>query len=260
MNKNRQDIVHAHSLNKPEAFWMKHAQELYWHKEPQKALELNMKYLRDGTSHRTWTWFPGGEISTCYNCVDRHVQAGNGGAMAIIWESPVTGQRQKYSYNQLLEEVQALAGILREEGVRKGNVVLIYMPMIPAALIAMLAINRLGAVHAVVFGGFAAPSLAQRIESSEPVAIMTASCGIEAGKSPIGYRDLVKDAISRSTFKPPTTIIWQREQLRWHPVVKEDGERNWQRLVKSAKMRGLKTPVVPIRSSEPLYIIYTSGK
>jgi propionyl-CoA synthetase len=150
--------------------------------------------------------------------------------------------------------------VLRENGVRKGDVVLIYMPMIPAALFAMLAINRLGAVHAVVFGGFAAPALAQRIESAEPVAIMTASCGIEAGKSPIAYRELVRDAVSRSKFKPQTTIVWQREQLRWHPVVKEEGERNWQRLVKSAKMRGISAPVVPIKSSDPVYIIYTSGE
>jgi propionyl-CoA synthetase len=260
MNKNHQDIVHAHSLNDPEAFWMQHARELYWHKEPDQALELGTKTLQDGTSHRTWTWFPGGEISTCYNCVDRHVDAGHGEATAIIWESPVTGKRESYSYADLLDEVQALAGVLRENGVRKGDVVLIYMPMIPAALFAMLAINRLGAVHAVVFGGFAAPALAQRIESAEPVAIMTASCGIEAGKSPIAYRDLVRDAISRSSFKPPTTIIWQRDKLRWHPVVKEEGERNWQRLVKSAKMRGVNASVVPIASDDPVYIIYTSGE
>jgi propionyl-CoA synthetase len=260
MNKNGQDIVHAHSLDNPEAFWMKHAQDLYWHKKPRRALELKIKYLHDGTSHKTWTWFPGGEISTCYNCVDRHVQAGNGAEIAIIWESPVTGQKQKYSYNQLLEEVRVLAGVLRDEGVRKGDVVLIYMPMIPAALIAMLAINRLGAIHAVVFGGFSAPSLAQRIEVSEPVVIMTASCGVEAGKRPIQYRDIIRDATSQSSFKPSKIIIWQREQLRWHPVVKEDGERNWQRLVKSARLRGLTAPVVPIRSNDPVYIIYTSGE
>jgi propionyl-CoA synthetase len=260
MSKSQQDIVHEQSLGDPEAFWTQHAKALHWHEEPRQALELSTKTLRDGTSHNTWTWFPGGQISTCYNCVDRHVDAGNGEAIAIIWESPVTGKRQKYSYAQLLDEVETLAGVLRENGVRKGDVVLIYMPMIPAALIAMLAINRLGAVHAVVFGGFAAPALAQRIESAAPVAIMTASCGIEAGKSPIDYRKLVRDALGQSSFKPPTTIIWQREQLRWHPVAKNEGERNWQRLVKSAKMRGVKAPAVPIGSSDPVYIIYTSGE
>jgi propionyl-CoA synthetase len=134
------------------------------------------------------------------------------------------------------------------------------VPMIPAALFAMLAISRLGAIHAVVFGGFSPPALAQRIEAAKPKIIMTASCGIEGGKGPIGYRALIRNAIERSTFKPKKTIIWQREQFRWHPVIKEDGERNWQRVVKSARNRGLKAEVVPVKSNEGVYIIYTSGK
>lgn len=133
------------------------------------------------------------------------------------------------------------------------------VPMIPAAIFAMLAIARIGAIHAVVFGGFSPSSLAQRMEASRPRAVMTASCGIEGNKPPTGYKDLLEEAIQKSSFKPSKTIIWQREQLRWDPVLKEDGQRNWQRLVKSARNRGLKADAVPVDSSDGLYIIYTSG-
>ncbi|KAL2055396.1 hypothetical protein ABVK25_004204 [Lepraria finkii] len=199
------------------------------------------------------------EISTSYNCVDRHVKNGNSNSTAIIWDSPVTGGKEKYTYNRLLSEVETLAGVLREEGVRKGDVVLVYMPMIPAALFAILAITRIGAIHAVVFGGFAPDSLAQRIEASKPVAIMTASCGIEGAKGPIDYKPFIEGAIEKSPHKPERVIIWQRDQLRWDPVRKENGERNWQRLVQSAKNRGLKADSVPVKSNDGIYIIYTSG-
>ena len=129
--------------------------------------------------------------------------------------------------------------------------------MIPAALFAMLAIVRIGAIHAVVFGGFSPSSLAQRMEASRPRAVMTASCGIEGSKGPTGYKKLLEEAIHKSSHKPSKTIIWQREQLRWDPVLKEEGQRNWQRLVKSARNRGLKAEAVPVKSSDGLYIIYT---
>jgi propionyl-CoA synthetase len=132
--------------------------------------------------------------------------------------------------------------------------------MIPAALFAMLAINRIGAIHAVVFGGFSPPSLAQRIEASHPRAIMTASCGIEGGKGPIPYRSLIETAVAKSSFKPQKILVWQRDQVRWDPIVKENGERNWQRLVKSARNRGLKADAIPVKSDEGIYIIYTSGE
>ena len=132
--------------------------------------------------------------------------------------------------------------------------------MIPAALLAMLAITRLGAIHAVVFGGFSPNSLAQRMEVSRPKVIMTASCGIEGTKGPTAYKALIERAIEKSSFKPSITVVWQRDQLRWDPVVKEDGQRNWQRLVKSARNRGLKAAAVPVKSSDALYIIYTSGR
>lgn len=254
-----QDETHKKSIDDLEQFWMQQARELDWHVKPNQALKQYQKKTSSGATHPHWSWFPDGEISTTYNCIDRHVLAGNGDRTAIIWESPVTSEAEKYSYADLLREVETLAGVLREEGVRKGHVVLIYMPMIPAALFAMLAIARLGAIHAVVFGGFSPPSLAQRIEASEPNVIMTASCGIEAGKDPIAYQKLIQAAIQKSAFKPTKTIIWQRDQLRWHPVIKLNGERNWQRLVKSARNRGLKADAVAIKSNDGLYIIYTSG-
>ncbi|KAJ4375222.1 hypothetical protein N0V83_002308 [Neocucurbitaria cava] len=255
-----QDQVYAASIADPEAFWIRQADNLYWHKRPSKALQKSTKHLKKSkVSHDHWSWFEDGEISTTYNCVDRHVKTGNGDNVAIYWDSPVTGQKERYTYKQLLQEVETLAGVLREEGVKKGDVVLIYMPMIPAALFGMLAIARLGAIHAVVFGGFSPAALAQRIEASRPVAIMTASCGIEGAKKPMEYKTMIEDAIQKSNLKPSKTIIWQRDQLRWDPVLRENGQRNWQRLVKSAKNRGLKADAVPVKSGDTLYIIYTSG-
>ncbi|KAJ5117085.1 hypothetical protein N7526_011194 [Penicillium atrosanguineum] len=247
------------SLTDPESFWSGHAERLHWHRKPSRALTRQTKTLPSGTQHEHWSWFPDGEISTTYNCVDRHVASGRGDQVAIIWESPVTHTTEKYTYAQLLDEVEVLAGVLREEGVRKGDVVIIYMPMIPAALIAALAITRLGAIHAAVFGGFAAKSLAQRIEAARPRAIMTASCGVEGSKGPISYRPLVEGAVEASRFKPLKVIVWQRDQMRWNNPDKLSGQRNWQRLVKSARGRGIRAGPVPVKSTDGLYIIYTSG-
>ncbi|KAJ5218337.1 uncharacterized protein N7498_000436 [Penicillium cinerascens] len=247
------------SLTDPETFWSGHAERLHWHRKPTRALTRQSKTLPSGVQHEHWSWFPDGEISTTYNCVDRHVAGGRGDQVAIIWESPVTQTTEKYTYAQLLDEVEVLAGVLREEGVRKGDVVIIYMPMIPAALIAALAITRLGAIHAAVFGGFAAKSLAQRIEAARPRAIMTASCGIEGAKGPISYRPLVEGAVEASRFKPSKVIVWQRDQMRWNNPDKLGGQRNWQRLVKSARGRGIRAGPVPVKSTDGLYIIYTSG-
>ncbi|KAL6167883.1 hypothetical protein ACJQWK_07280 [Exserohilum turcicum] len=240
-----QDQVYAASMSDPEAFWSRQARHLHWHRTPSRALHKGVKHLnKSNVSHEHWEWFPDGQISTTYNCVDRHVEKGNGDHVAICWDSPVTGQKELYTYKQLLQEVETLAGVLREEGVDKGDVVLIYMPMVPAALFAMLAIARLGAIHAVVFGGFSSAALAQRIEASRPVAIMTASCGIEGTKKPAEYRSMIEGAVHKSSFKPCKTIVWQREQLRWDPIRKEDG---------------LKADAVPVNSGDGLYIIYTSG-
>lgn len=254
-----QDAVHRASLSDPDKFWAHHADRLHWHKRYSTVLKRSRKTLADNITHDHWSWFPDGDISTAYNCIDRHVTAGNGKRNAIIWDSPVTSSKQHFTYDDLLEEVETLAGIMREEGVQKGDVVLIYMPMIPAALFAMLASVRLGALHAVVFGGFAPASLAQRIDAAKPKLVMTASCAIEGAKGPLDYRPFVEGGISHSSWKPEKTIIWQRDQKRWNPVLTENGQRDWQSLVQSAKSRGLKAESVPVRGNDGVYIIYTSG-
>ncbi|KAF2155068.1 acetyl-CoA synthetase-like protein [Myriangium duriaei CBS 260.36] len=254
-----QDATYEASISSPDTFWVKPAEQLTWTRSPRTIFRKSTKKLASGVSHPHWQWFPDGELSTTYNCIDRHVEAGHGSRTAIIWDSPVSGSKEKLSYAQLREEVATLAGVLREEGVKRGDVVLVYMPMIPAALIGILAVAQLGAIHAVVFGGFSGASLAQRIEASKPVAVLTASCGIEGAKGPLSYKPMVQEAISLSSHKPSRTLIWQRDQLRWDPVAKENGERNWQRLVKSARNRGLRAVPVSVGSNEGLYIIYTSG-
>ena len=211
-NNDVQDSVQAFSLSDRDKFWDHHAQQLHWHKPYSAVLRQQTKTLPDGTKHPHWSWFPNGEISTTYNCLNRHVEAGRGDNVAMIWDSPVSNSKEKYTYSQILEEVETLAGVLREEGVKKGDVVLIYMPMIPAAIFAMLATVHLGAMHAVVFGGFAAASLAQRIDGCKPTVIMTASCAIEGAKGPLDYRPFVEGAIKQSSHKPSKTIIWARRQ------------------------------------------------
>ncbi|EGC41875.1 AMP dependent synthetase and ligase [Histoplasma capsulatum var. duboisii H88] len=260
MPSHPQDRTLSLSLRSLEEFWSHHAAQLHWHKPPSASLRRSSKTLpASSVTHEHWSWFPDGEISTTYNCVDRHVLSGHGDDVAIIYESPVTGVRERYTYAQLLDEVEVLAGVLREEGIRKGDVVLIYMPMVPAALFAALAIARLGAVHAAVFGGFAATSLAQRIEASKPRAIMTASCGIEGTKGVVDYKPLVEGAIGKSAWKPQKIIVWQRDQFRWKPMLKLEGQRNWQRIVKSGRARNIRAAAVPVKSNDMLYIIYTSG-
>ncbi|GAW25289.1 putative AMP-binding enzyme [Rosellinia necatrix] len=276
-----QDEVQSRSLADPEAFWSAQASLLHWHKPPTSTLTRTTKRLApagDGDDndssggggggggdgggaieHPHWSWFDGGEISTCFNCVDRHVLAGRGDKPAVYWDSPVTGAKQTLTYAQLLDEVETTAGALRAEGVKKGDVVLVYMPMIPAALIGILAVNRLGAIHAVVFGGFAPASLAQRIDASRPIAILTASCGIEGNKPPISYKPFVQDAIRLSNHKPSRVIVWQRNELRWGDLDKAAGERNWFKMVRSCRARNIKAPCVPVGANDGVYIIYTSG-
>ncbi|KAL8801857.1 MAG: hypothetical protein Q9200_006797 [Gallowayella weberi] len=259
MASHPQDDVQSYSLKDPDAFWAHQAAQLHWHKHPSSTLRRFSKVLANGVQHPSYTWFPDGHISTTFNCVDRHVLAGNGDSIAIIWDSPVTGCKEKITYKQLLHEVEVLAGVLREEGVKKGDVVLVYMPMIPAALFAVLATARLGAIHTVVFGGFASAALAQRIEASKAVAVLTASCGIEGAKGPMSYKPFIEQAIGKSSHKPGRVLIWQRKELVWDPLCERQGQRNWQKLVKSAKERKTKAGAVPVNSDDGLYIIYTSG-
>lgn len=259
MAPHKQDDAYAAAQKDPSKFWTHQAQQISWHKSPKTAYKSTTRKLSSGIEHESWQWFPDGELSTSYNCVTRHVDAGNGDKTAIIWDSPVTGRKEKISYAKLEEEVCILAGALREEGVQRGDVVIVYMPMIPAALIGMLAVARLGAVHAVVFGGFSASSLAQRIDSSKPKAILTASCGIEGAKGPLPYQPMVRGAIEQAKHKPFKVLIWQRDEHRWDNTDRLGGERTWQRVVKSAKDRGVRAENVAIKSNDSLYIIYTSG-
>ncbi|OTA70233.1 AMP-binding enzyme [Hypoxylon sp. EC38] len=254
-----QDEIQQNSLEKPESFWAQHAGNLHWHKNPDSILTKTTKKLRSGIEYPHWEWFTGGEISTCFNCVDRHVLAGNGDQPAIFYDSPVTKTKWTITYAQLLDEVEVTAGALREEGVKKGDVVLVYMPMIPAALIGILAINRLGAIHAVVFGGFAAASLAQRIEASKPVAILTASCGIDGSKPPMSYKPFISEGIQLSSHKPSRVIVWERDELRWGSLNRAAGERNWFKMVRSCRARDIKADCVPVGAADEIYIIYTSG-
>ncbi|KAK7750898.1 hypothetical protein SLS62_007161 [Diatrype stigma] len=269
-----QDEVHRRSLSDPASFWAEQAAQLHWHKKPSSILTRSTRTLPSAGSgeagaaieHPDWEWFRGGEISTCYNCVDRHVRAGHGDQPAIYYDSPVTGDggvKQTITYAQLLDEVEVAAGALREEGVRRGDVVLIYMPMIPAALIGILAAVRLGAVHAVVFGGFAAASLAQRIDASRPAAVLAASCGvIGAGKPPLAYQPLVREAVRLARHKPSRVLVWQRPEvagLRWDGVDRAAGERDWGKVLSSCRARGIRADCVPVGASDPVYVIYTSG-
>lgn len=254
-----QDEVHRRSLEDPEAFWLHQADQLYWHKKPTKAVVTREKVLPSGKKHLTWEWFPDGEISTTYNMVDRHVLAGNGDIPAIYYDSPVTGVKRTVTYRDLLEEVSTLAGALEKEGVKKGDVVLVYLPMIPAALTSLLAINRLGAIHCIVFGGFGAPALAQRIDAVKPVAILTGSCGVDGNKPPIPYQNFVTNAIKLAHHKPSRVIVWQREVGPKWEINKAAGERSWQQIAHQAAKEGNRPECVPVPSTQPVYISHTSG-
>ena len=188
----------------PEGFWMQAAEAIDWVKKPSRAL--------DDSNAPLYQWYSDGVMNTCYNALDRHVEAGRGEQAAIIYDSPITGAKATISYAEMTDRVATLAGALARKGVGKGDRVLIYMPMVPEALEAMLACARLGAVHSVVFGGFAANELAVRIDDATPKAVIAASCGIEPGRV-IAYKPLLDEAITLSSHKPAFSVILQREQL-----------------------------------------------
>ncbi|MFT4618772.1 MAG: propionyl-CoA synthetase [Polaromonas sp.] len=228
----------------PEAFWMDQADAIDWVKAPSKALTDDNAPL--------YEWFADGMVNGCYNALDRHVEAGNGARVAIIHDSPVTNSVHKITYAELQTRVASLAGALRAKGVEKGDRVIIYMPMVPEALEAMLACARLGAIHSVVFGGFAAHELAVRIDDATPKCIIAASCGIEPGRV-IHYKPLLDSAIEQATHKPSFTVIFQREQEVAH--LDEGRDVDWH-----AFQYGV-TPAecVPVEGNHPAYILYTSG-
>ena len=228
----------------PEAFWMQAATAIDWYKAPTKAL--------DDTNAPLYEWYTDSMVNTCYNAVDRHVLAGNGAQTAIIYDSPITGVKATTTYAELKTQTANLAGALLSKGITKGDRVVIYMPMVPEALVAMLACTRIGAIHSVVFGGFAANELAVRLDDALPKAIIAGSCGVEPSRV-IAYKPLIDAAIELAEHKPETVIILQREQqladlipgrdFDWHAV--QDGV----------------TPAecVPVEGNHPAYILYTSG-
>ncbi|RUO65784.1 propionyl-CoA synthetase [Pseudidiomarina planktonica] len=235
---------YASSLEDPEAFWLAEAAKLAWFEAPSQALSKHASGEQ--------RWFADGELNLSYLALDAHVADGRGEQTALIYDSPVTQVQQKFSYRELLEQVANFAGVLRAQGIRKGDRVVIYMPMIPQAAIAMLACARLGAVHSVVFGGFAAHELAIRIDDAKPAIVVTASCGIEVSKI-LAYKPLVDAAIEQANYKPRTVIVYQRDIK---PAELDKAyDLNWQQEMEGAEP----ADCVAMAGTDPLYVLYTSG-
>ncbi|WP_027966815.1 propionyl-CoA synthetase [Halomonas halocynthiae] len=231
------------STEHPEAFWGEQAKRIPWLKTPQTILEY------DDQGHARW--YVDGELNLCHVAIDHHVENGRGDQPAIYWDSPVTNSKRALSYSEVKDQVSRFAGVLRGLGVEKGDRVVIYMPMVPEALVAMYACARLGAVHSVVFGGFAPNELAMRIDDAEPVVVVAASCGVEVDRV-LPYKPFVDEAINLSTHKPTATVVFQREQC-----IAElgDNDHDWATLMGDA----VPADCVPVAATDPLYILYTSG-
>lgn len=235
---------YSKSINSPEEFWGEKAQDLAWFKQPEKILSKD----ENGIDR----WFADGELNTSYLALDYHVENGRADNTAIIYDSPVTGQKRKISFRELRDDVAKFAGVLKSQGVEKGDRVVVYMPMIPEALVAMLAVARLGAIHSVVFGGFAPQELAVRIDDAEPKVMVTASCGIEISKV-IEYKPMLDQAIEKSAHKPSACIVLQRPEAEASLI--EGRDLDWNEAVAAAEP----ADCVPVKGTDPLYILYTSG-
>lgn len=226
------------------AMWREAAKEIFWYEAPREVL--------DDSDTPFSRWFPGGVTNACYNALDLHVDEGRGDVTALIYDSPVTGARGRYSYVELRDLVATFAGCLAAQGVAKGDRVIVYMPMVPEALIAMLACARLGAIHSVVFGGFASNELAVRIDDAQPAVIVSASCGVEPGRL-VAYKPLLDEAIELALHKPASCIILQRSMLEAALIPGRDLD--WE----SAAAIATAMPCTPVEANHPLYILYTSG-
>ncbi|MDA8635113.1 propionyl-CoA synthetase [Rhodobacteraceae bacterium] len=228
----------------PETFWMEAAQAIDWDRPPSFALDASRAPL--------YEWYTDSLVNTCHNAVDRHVENGRAAQIALIYDSPITGAKDFITFQQLRDKTALLAGALLAKGVTKGDRVIIYMPMVPEAVIAMLACARIGAIHSVVFGGFAANELAVRIDDAQPKAILAASCGIEPGRI-IAYKPLIDEAIEIAQHKPETVLILQREQLKAELL--EGRDHDW-----FESQRGVEpADCIPVEGNHPAYILYTSG-
>src|SRR5277367_6317952 len=233
--------VYARSLRDPEEFWSEAAAEIDWIEPAKKIFDSSL-----GLYGR---WFAGAVVNTCYNALDRHVAGGRADQLALIHDSPLTGNVTTFTYAQMLHEVQTLAAVMQDFGVAKGDRVILYMPMVPEAVVAMLACARIGAVHSVVFGGFAAKELATRIEDAKPKLIFSASCGLEPGRI-VHYKPLLDEAIRLSRPKPEACIILQRQQQPCELTAGRDYD--WRELRDVAFNAGKAAPCVPVLATDPL--------
>jgi propionyl-CoA synthetase len=248
MTASRYPEIYARWQRDPEGFWGEAAEAVHWFEKPKKVFDKDA-----GIYGR---WFTGGVTNTCYNALDRHVEAGRGQQPALIYDSPVTNTKKTFTYGRLLSETQILGAMLRDFGVQKGDTVILYMPMVPEAVFAMLACARIGAVHSVVFGGFAPKELATRIDDCKPKLILSASCGIE-GARVVPYKPLLDEAIKLARHKVDTCLILQRPQAEASMI--EGRDHDWKRVWEHAVNYAKTSECVPVASTDPLYILYTSG-
>ncbi|MGH6954176.1 MAG: AMP-binding protein, partial [Alphaproteobacteria bacterium] len=240
----RYDEVYRRSLADPEAFWGEAAESIHWHRRWDRVL--------DDSRPPFYRWFAGAEVNSCYNALDRHVEGGRGEQAALIHDSPVTGTVRSFTYRELMGEVARFAGALARLGVGAGDRVIVYMPMVPETVVAMLACARLGAIHSVVFGGFAANELAVRLDDCTPKIIVSASCGLEPGRV-VAYKPLLDKAIELARHKPERVIVLQRPMQRASLVQGRDVL--WEDALDGAAAH----ECVPVKATDPLYILYTSG-